>query len=230
MTTTLGVERTVQRALLPATVGQPVTRDMRTWAGDEGTDGLMNSAAELLELSPVVPVVVLDDATRAVPLAKALGRGGIGTIEVTLRTPAALEAIERLVAEVPDIVVGAGTITEPGQARQAAKAGARYLVTPGCTERVLDAVEDTGLPYLPGVSTVSEAMLVAERGVQAMKFFPAEPSGGVPYLKALAGPLPEPRFCPTGGITPEPGHGSKSWRIRLPACGNTDPVRPDALR
>lgn len=172
-------------------------------AGDGETDDLVNSAAEVLELSPVVPVVVLDDATQAVPLAKALVRGGIRTIEVTLRTPAALEAIERLVAEVPDIVVGAGTITEPGHAARAAKAGARYLVTPGCTERLLDAAENTGLPYLPGVSTASEAMVVAERGQPAMKFFPAEPSGGVPYLKALAGPLPELRFCPTGGITPD---------------------------
>lgn len=166
-------------------------------------DGLMLSAAEVLELSPVVPVVVLDDATRAVPLAKALRRGGIRTIEVTLRTAAALEAIKRLDAEVPDIVVGAGTITEAGQAGQAAKAGGQYLVTPGCTDRLLDAAEDTGLPCLPGVSTVSEAMRVAERGNQVMKFFPAEPSGGVPYLKALGGPLPGLRFCPTGGITPD---------------------------
>jgi 2-dehydro-3-deoxyphosphogluconate aldolase / (4S)-4-hydroxy-2-oxoglutarate aldolase len=178
------------------------TEEHANIAGDEGADGLMNSAAEVLELSPVVPVVALDDAARAVPLANALRRGGIRTIEVTLRTPAALEAIARLATEVPDIVVGAGTITEPAQAGQAAKAGAQYLVTPGCTRRLLDAVEDTGLAHLPGVSTVSEAMLVAERGGQAMKFFPAEPSGGVPYLKALAGPLPQLRFCPTGGITP----------------------------
>lgn len=163
----------------------------------------MNSAAEVLDLGPVIPVVVLDDAAQAVPLATALARGGIRTIEVTLRTPVALAAIERLAAEVPGMVVGAGTITEPGQAAHAAKAGARYLVTPGCTDRLLDEARDTGLPCLPGVSTVSEAMRVAERGVRAMKFFPAEPSGGVPYLKAIAGPLPGLRFCPTGGITAE---------------------------
>ena len=163
---------------------------------------VMNSA-DVLELSPVVPVVVLDDAAHAVPLANALLRGGIRTIEVTLRTDAGLSAIEQISAEVPDVVVGAGTITEPGQAEQAAKAGARYLVTPGCTDRLLAEVDDTGLPCLPGVSTVSEAMRLAERGLRALKFFPAEPSGGVPYLKALAGPLPDLRFCPTGGISPD---------------------------
>ncbi|MDR7303122.1 bifunctional 4-hydroxy-2-oxoglutarate aldolase/2-dehydro-3-deoxy-phosphogluconate aldolase [Haloactinomyces albus] len=163
----------------------------------------MNTATEILDLSPVIPVVVLDDAEHAVPTAQALLRGGLRTIEVTLRTPAALPAIERITAEVPDIVVGAGTITEPGQAEKAAKAGARYLVTPGCTERLLDEVDDTGLPGLPGISTVSEALRLAERGARALKFFPAEPSGGVPYLKALTGPLPDLRFCPTGGITPQ---------------------------
>jgi 2-dehydro-3-deoxyphosphogluconate aldolase/(4S)-4-hydroxy-2-oxoglutarate aldolase len=160
-----------------------------------------NTAAEVLELSPVVPVVALDDATHAVPLARALLRGGIRTIEVTLRTHSALPAIEALATEVPEIVVGAGTITEPGQAGKAAQAGARYLVTPGCTNRLLDEVGETGLPCLPGISTVSEALTLAERGMRALKFFPAEPSGGVPYLKAIAGPLPNLRFCPTGGIT-----------------------------
>ncbi len=163
----------------------------------------MNTASDVLDLGPVVPVVVLEDAEHAVPTAQALLRGGISTIEVTLRTPAALSAIERIAAEVPDVVVGAGTITERGQAQRAAKAGARYLVTPGFTETLLDEVDDTGLPALPGVSTVSEALRLAERGARALKFFPAEPSGGVPALKAFAGPLPELRFCPTGGITPE---------------------------
>lgn len=161
----------------------------------------MHTAAEVLELSPVVPVVALDDATRAVPLARALLDGGIRTIEITLRTPAALTAIERVAAEVPDIVPGAGTITEPGQAELAARAGAQYLVTPGTTEGLLDDVETVGLPYLAGASTVSEAMRLAERGATAMKFFPAEPAGGVAYLKALAGPLPHLRFCPTGGVS-----------------------------
>ncbi|UVS77398.1 bifunctional 4-hydroxy-2-oxoglutarate aldolase/2-dehydro-3-deoxy-phosphogluconate aldolase [Actinokineospora sp. UTMC 2448] len=155
----------------------------------------------LLDISPVVPVVVIDDADAAVPLAQALLRGGIGIIEVTLRTPAALGAIERIAAEVPETVVGAGTVTTPELAAEAAKAGARFLVTPGATDRVLDAVADTGLPSLPGAATVSEAMRLAERGFTELKFFPAEAAGGAPYLKSIAGPLPGLRFCPTGGIT-----------------------------
>lgn len=161
----------------------------------------MTTGADLLDVSPVMPVVVLDDADRAVPLARALLRGGIPVIELTLRTPAALAAIERVAAEVPDAVVGAGTVTTPEQAEQAAKVGAMFLVTPGCTDRLLDAVAETGLPFLPGVSTVSEAMRAAERGVSALKFFPAEASGGVDALRAIGGPLPGLRFCPTGGVT-----------------------------
>jgi 2-dehydro-3-deoxyphosphogluconate aldolase/(4S)-4-hydroxy-2-oxoglutarate aldolase len=122
---------------------------------------------------------------------------------LTLRTPAALAAIERIAAEVPQIVIGAGTITAPEHAEQAAKAGAAFLVTPGSTDRVLNAAEDTGLPLLPGAATVSEAMRLAERGLTALKFFPAEAAGGSDYLKSIGGPLPHLRFCPTGGITPE---------------------------
>ncbi|SDD71481.1 bifunctional 4-hydroxy-2-oxoglutarate aldolase/2-dehydro-3-deoxy-phosphogluconate aldolase [Actinokineospora iranica] len=156
----------------------------------------------LLDLSPVVPVVVIDDADQAVPLAEALLRGGIGIVEVTLRTPAALEAIRRIAAEVPDTVVGAGTVTTPDHAEAAAKAGARFLVTPGSTDKVLDAATATGLPLLPGAATVTEAMRLAERGHTELKFFPAEAAGGVGYLKSIGGPLPGLRFCPTGGITP----------------------------
>ncbi|MEV5535493.1 bifunctional 4-hydroxy-2-oxoglutarate aldolase/2-dehydro-3-deoxy-phosphogluconate aldolase [Saccharopolyspora shandongensis] len=163
----------------------------------------MKTAADVLELAPVVPVVALDDVAHAVPLAEALLRGGIRTIEVTLRTPAGLPAIERIAAEVPEMVAGAGTITEPGQAKRAADTGARYLVTPGTTDRLLDDVEASGVPFLAGASTVSEAMRLAERGATAIKLFPAEPSGGVPFLKAIAGPLPGLRFCPTGGISPQ---------------------------
>jgi 2-dehydro-3-deoxyphosphogluconate aldolase/(4S)-4-hydroxy-2-oxoglutarate aldolase len=161
----------------------------------------VTTGQDLLELSPVMPVVVIDDADDAVPTARALLAGGIGVIELTLRTPAALAAIERVAAEVPDIVIGAGTVTSPGQAKQAADAGAKFLVTPGCTDAVLDACFETGLPFLPGASTVSEAMRLAERGLTALKFFPAEASGGVAYLKSIAGPLPGLKFCPTGGIT-----------------------------
>ena len=161
----------------------------------------MTTGQDLLELSPVMPVVVIDDADDAVPTARALLAGGIGVIELTLRTPAALSAIERVAAEVPDIVIGAGTVVSPDQAKQAADAGAKFLVTPGCTDAVVDACFESGLPFLPGASTVSEAMRLAERGLTALKFFPAEASGGVAYLKSIAGPLPSLRFCPTGGIT-----------------------------
>jgi 2-dehydro-3-deoxyphosphogluconate aldolase / (4S)-4-hydroxy-2-oxoglutarate aldolase len=163
----------------------------------------VNSGHELLELSPVMPVVVVEDAADAVPAARALLAGGIRVIELTLRTPAALDAIERVASEVPGIVTGAGTVTTPEQAKQASDAGARFLVTPGCTDRLLEAASGTGLPFLPGAATVSEAMRLAEQGLTALKFFPAEPSGGVAYLKAIAGPLPQLRFCPTGGITPD---------------------------
>ncbi|MFD2473944.1 bifunctional 4-hydroxy-2-oxoglutarate aldolase/2-dehydro-3-deoxy-phosphogluconate aldolase [Amycolatopsis silviterrae] len=161
----------------------------------------MTTGSDLLALSPVMPVVVIDDADDAVPTARALHAGGIGVIELTLRTPVALTAIERVAAEVPDIVVGAGTVTSPEQAKQAADAGAKFLVTPGSTDAVLDAAFATGLPFLPGASTVSEAMRLAERGLSALKFFPAEASGGAAFLKSIAGPLPQLRFCPTGGIT-----------------------------
>ncbi|WP_406629032.1 bifunctional 4-hydroxy-2-oxoglutarate aldolase/2-dehydro-3-deoxy-phosphogluconate aldolase [Amycolatopsis sp. WGS_07] len=161
----------------------------------------MTTGTDLLALSPVMPVVVIDDVDDAVPTARALHAGGIGVIELTLRTPVALTAIERVAAEVPDIVVGAGTVTSPEQAKQAAEAGAKFLVTPGTTDAVLDAAFATGLPFLPGASTVSEAMRLAERGLSALKFFPAEASGGAAFLKSIAGPLPQLQFCPTGGIT-----------------------------
>jgi 2-dehydro-3-deoxyphosphogluconate aldolase / (4S)-4-hydroxy-2-oxoglutarate aldolase len=157
--------------------------------------------SSLLDVAPVVPVVVLKDATQAVPLARALAAGGLPIIELTLRTPTALEAVRRIAAEVPEVLVGAGTILGAGQARQAAAAGAQFLVSPGSTPALLDAMDATGLPYLPGTSTVSEMLAVAERGHTAMKFFPAEAAGGAPYLASLASPLPRLRFCPTGGIT-----------------------------
>ncbi|REE95289.1 bifunctional 4-hydroxy-2-oxoglutarate aldolase/2-dehydro-3-deoxy-phosphogluconate aldolase [Thermomonospora umbrina] len=161
------------------------------------------NAEELLDVCPVVPVVVLRDAADAVPLARALVAGGLPAIEVTLRTPAALEAVERIAAEVPDAVVGAGTVVAPGQAEAAAGAGARFLVSPGCTDALREAMTATGLPFLAGVSSASEAMALLEHGITAMKFFPAKAAGGPDYLRSLAGPLPQVRFCPTGGITPD---------------------------
>jgi 2-dehydro-3-deoxyphosphogluconate aldolase/(4S)-4-hydroxy-2-oxoglutarate aldolase len=154
----------------------------------------------VLGLAPVIPVVVVEDADDAVPLARALLAGGLKAIEVTLRTPAALDALAAVALGVPGAVVGAGTVLTPDHAAAAAAAGARFLVSPGCTETLLDALAGTGLPYLAGVSTASEVMKLLERGITDMKFFPAEPAGGAPFLKSLASPLPRARFCPTGGI------------------------------
>ncbi|MBR8741024.1 bifunctional 4-hydroxy-2-oxoglutarate aldolase/2-dehydro-3-deoxy-phosphogluconate aldolase [Nocardiopsis sp. MG754419] len=159
------------------------------------------SGEDLFSLAPVMPVVVVEKAEDAAPLARALVAGGLPGIEVTLRTPAALEAIERIAREVPEAVVGAGTVVNTEQAEAAAKAGARFLVSPGCTPDLARAMTDTGLPSLPGVATVSEAMALLEQGVTALKFFPAEASGGARFLKSLNGPLPQVRFCPTGGVT-----------------------------
>jgi 2-dehydro-3-deoxyphosphogluconate aldolase/(4S)-4-hydroxy-2-oxoglutarate aldolase len=159
------------------------------------------SDASVLDLAPVVPVVVLHDVADAVPLARALVAGGLPAIEVTLRTPAALEAIRAMAAEVPGAVVGAGTVISPQHVRDTVDAGARFLVSPGWTDALLAAMKASGLPFLPGVSTTSEVVALLERGVREMKFFPAEAAGGTAYLKALSAPLPQARFCPTGGIT-----------------------------
>ncbi|WP_406167405.1 bifunctional 4-hydroxy-2-oxoglutarate aldolase/2-dehydro-3-deoxy-phosphogluconate aldolase [Streptomyces canus] len=160
-------------------------------------------APSLLDLAPVVPVVVIEDASDAVPLARALVAGGLPAIEVTLRTPVALDAIRAIAGEVPDAVVGAGTVITPDQVTQTVAAGARFLVSPGWTDVLLAAMQASGVPFLPGVSTTSEVVALLERGVTEMKFFPAEAAGGTAYLRSLAGPLPQARFCPTGGIGPE---------------------------
>ncbi|MFH9263802.1 bifunctional 4-hydroxy-2-oxoglutarate aldolase/2-dehydro-3-deoxy-phosphogluconate aldolase [Streptomyces sp. NPDC017546] len=159
------------------------------------------SDASVLDLAPVVPVVVLHDAADAVPLARALVAGGLPAIEVTLRTPAALESIRAMAAEVPGAVVGAGTVISPEHVRDTVAAGARFLVSPGWTDALLEAMKASGVPFLPGVSTTSEVVALLERGVREMKFFPAEAAGGTAYLKALSAPLPQARFCPTGGIS-----------------------------
>nr|WP_246497356.1 bifunctional 4-hydroxy-2-oxoglutarate aldolase/2-dehydro-3-deoxy-phosphogluconate aldolase [Sphaerisporangium rubeum] len=154
-------------------------------------------------MAPVVPVVVVEDVATAVPMAQALVAGGLPAIEVTLRTSCALEAVARIAAEVPGAVVGAGTVRTPAEVTAAVDAGARFLVSPGATPALLDAMAGSGVPYLPGAATASEVMALAERGLTEVKFFPAVPAGGVAYLKALGGPLPEVRFCPTGGIRPQ---------------------------
>ncbi|KUO16253.1 bifunctional 4-hydroxy-2-oxoglutarate aldolase/2-dehydro-3-deoxy-phosphogluconate aldolase [Streptomyces dysideae] len=162
-----------------------------------------SSPASVLDLAPVVPVVVLDDPADAVPLARALVAGGLPVIEVTLRTPAALDAVRAIAGAVPEAVVGAGTVITPGQVTESVAAGARFLVTPGWTDVLLAAMRASGVPFLPGVSTTSEVVALLERGVREMKFFPAQAAGGTAYLKSLAGPLPQARFCPTGGIGPD---------------------------
>jgi len=154
----------------------------------------------LLGLAPVIPVIVIDDDSVAVPLARALVAGGLPVLEVTLRTDFALSAIKRIAEEVPDAVVGAGTVLTPADVSAAVAAGSRFLVSPGCTPRLLDAMLDSGAAPLPGTATASEVIALLEYGLTHAKFFPARPAGGVPYLKSLAGPLPGFRFCPTGGI------------------------------
>jgi len=158
--------------------------------------------SSVLDLAPVVPVVVIEDAADAVPLARALVAGGLPAIEVTLRTPVALGAIRAISGEVPEAVVGAGTVIAPEQVGGCVAAGARFLVSPGWTDVLLEAMRASGVPFLPGVSTTSEVVALLERGVREMKFFPAQAAGGTAYLKSLAGPLPQARFCPTGGIGP----------------------------
>ena len=158
---------------------------------------------EILTLAPVVPVVIVEDAHDAVPLARALVAGGLCAIEVTLRTSAGLEAIRRIAAEVAGAVAGVGTVLTPAQAEAAAKAGAKFAVSPGATPKLLDALEQSGMAPLPGIATASEAMRLIERGYTHAKFFPAEQSGGAPFLKAIASPLPQLKFCPTGGINPQ---------------------------
>ena len=159
------------------------------------------SPGSLLDRVPVIPVVVLHDIAHAVPVAEALVEGGVPVIELTLRTPTALRCIEEIATQVPGILVGAGTVVTPGQAKDAQAAGAEFLVSPGTTERLVAAMQDTGLPHLPGASTVSEVLRLLELGYSEMKLFPAEVSGGIGFLKAIGGPVPQARFCPTGGIT-----------------------------
>ncbi len=157
-------------------------------------------ARPLLALAPVIPVLTIKDAAVAVPLARALVAGGLPVIEVTLRTPAALDAIRAIAREVPAAVVGAGTITRVEDIQAATAAGSRFLVSPGTPAALAEALAEVPVPVLPGCATVTEAMALAARGFTALKFFPAEPSGGAAFLKSLSGPLPGLVFCPTGGI------------------------------
>ncbi|MFF3345527.1 bifunctional 4-hydroxy-2-oxoglutarate aldolase/2-dehydro-3-deoxy-phosphogluconate aldolase [Streptomyces sp. NPDC002779] len=193
----------------------------------------------VLDLAPVLPVVVIEDASDAVPLARALVAGGLPAIEVTLRTAGALDAIRAIAADVPDAVVGAGTVITPDQVTAAVDAGARFLVSPGWTAVLLEAMRSSGVPFLPGVSTASEVVALLERGVREMKFFPAQAAGGTAYLRSLAGPLPQARFCPTGGIgvesapeylaLPNVGCVGGSWMIPGDAVAARDWARIERL-
>ena len=159
--------------------------------------------AAIAARAPVIPVLTIDRLETAVPLARALVKGGLPVLEITLRTEAALQALELIAREVPGAVVGAGTVLDEKQVEQVQRAGARFGVSPGCTAELAAAVSAAGLPFLPGVQTISEAMTLADKGFNLLKFFPADTAGGIGWLKAASAPLAGLRFCPTGGIGPE---------------------------
>lgn len=161
-----------------------------------------STALSLMTRGPVIPVVVLDRADDAVPLANALLAGGIDTMEITLRTPAGIDAIAAVAEQVPDMAVGAGTVSTPVQVRDVLNAGASFLVSPGSSPLLLAAMLESGVPILPGAVTAGEVLNLLENGITEMKFFPAATSGGVAALRALGGPFPGVTFCPTGGIDP----------------------------
>lgn len=158
------------------------------------------TAAQVMTATPVVPVIVVDDVEQAVNLGKALVAGGVPVLEVTLRTEAALEAITALRKEVPDAIVGAGTVCSREQYVKAVEAGSQFIISPGMTPDLLKVGKEYDIPYLPAVATISDILLGLEYGYDHFKFFPAEVNGGVKALKAFSGPLPQIRFCPTGGI------------------------------
>lgn len=158
---------------------------------------------EILNAASVIPVLEIPTLDKAAPLAEALAKGGLRVIELTLRTSCALDAVKAMQDAAPDLIVGMGTIRTGDDIRQSVDAGAAFLVSPGTSASLLEALSTSGAPALPGVATASEAMTAFEAGFTALKFFPAEPAGGVAYLKSLAGPLPDIVFCPTGGVSEE---------------------------
>ncbi|ASM71827.1 MULTISPECIES: bifunctional 4-hydroxy-2-oxoglutarate aldolase/2-dehydro-3-deoxy-phosphogluconate aldolase [Roseobacteraceae] len=159
------------------------------------------AALRIAQMAPIIPVLVVDDIAHATPLARALVAGGLPALEVTLRTPAALDVIREM-AGVEGGIVGAGTLLTPADVQAAKDAGAQFGVSPGATDRLLDACEEADLPLLPGAATASEAMRLLERGYTMLKFFPAEASGGAAAIKAIGAPIPQVMFCPTGGVSP----------------------------
>ena len=164
------------------------------------TTGTSRAIEQIMQTAPVIPVLVVDDAAIAAPLAEALVAGGLKVLEVTLRTPAALDVIREM-KQVPGAIVGAGTVTNPAQLDEALAAGSEFIVSPGLTETLGKAAIASGVPFLPGIATAGDIMRGLDLGLSHFKFFPASTSGGIPALKALAGPFGQVRFCPTGGIT-----------------------------
>ncbi len=186
------------------------------------------TALQVMQDAPVIPVIVLNDVAHAVPMARALVAGGIRMLEVTLRTPQALACMEAIAKEVPDAVVGAGTVRSAADAKAAANAGAKFAVSPGYTSAVGQACRDQGLSLLPGVATGSEIMMAQEDGYTELKFFPAMQAGGPAMLKAWGGPFFDVRFCPTGGVTPQ--NASEFLSLSNVACvGGSWLVPPEAL-
>ena len=186
------------------------------------------TALQVMQDAPVIPVIVLNDVAHAVPMARALVAGGIRMLEVTLRTPQALACMEAIAKEVPDAVVGAGTVRSASDAKAAANAGAKFAVSPGYTSAVGQACRDQGLSLLPGVATGSEIMMAQEDGYTELKFFPAMQAGGPAMLKAWGGPFFDVRFCPTGGVTPQ--NASEFLSLSNVACvGGSWLVPADAL-
>jgi 2-dehydro-3-deoxyphosphogluconate aldolase/(4S)-4-hydroxy-2-oxoglutarate aldolase len=186
------------------------------------------TALQVMQDAPVIPVIVLHDVAHAVPMARALVAGGIRMLEVTLRTPQALACMAAIANEVEGAVVGAGTVRSAADATAAAKAGARFAVSPGYTPAVGQACRDQGLPLLPGVATGSEIMMAQEDGYTELKFFPAMQAGGPGMLKAWSGPFLDVKFCPTGGVTP--GNALEFLSLPNVACvGGSWLVPADAL-
>ena len=186
------------------------------------------SALQVMQDAPVIPVIVLNDVAHAVPMARALLAGGIRMLEVTLRTPQALACIETIAREVPQAVVGAGTVRSRADAQAAARAGARFAVSPGYTTAVGQACRDAGLALLPGVATASEILQAQEDGFTELKFFPAMQAGGPAMLKAWSGPFFDAKFCPTGGVTPQ--NAAEFLALSNVVCvGSTWLVPADAL-
>jgi 2-dehydro-3-deoxyphosphogluconate aldolase/(4S)-4-hydroxy-2-oxoglutarate aldolase len=190
---------------------------------------VVKNTLDLAAHGPVIPVIVIDEVAHAVPLARALVAGGVRVLEVTLRTPVALVAIEAIARAVPDAIVGAGTVCSADDAQAALDAGAAFAVSPGYTAELGAACRRIGLPLLPGAVSASEVMAAMADGLQFLKFFPAEAAGGVTMLKSLAGPFPAMRFCPTGGLTPT----NAPTYLALPnvvVCGGSWLTPAEALR